>query len=31
MKKTLLDDEITAADLQNNHQKGRRVQKNELN
>jgi hypothetical protein len=24
LKKSLLDDEITAADLQNNHQRGRR-------
>ena len=31
LKKTLLDDEITAGDLQNNHQKGRRQEKNELN
>jgi hypothetical protein len=31
LKKSLLDDEITAADLKNNHQRGSRPQKNELN
>ena len=31
LKKSLLDNEITAADLQNNHQRRLRPQKNELN